>query len=131
MVRKRRKNMPITWFSLKDKTGTASFYATNITLNTTASVPFEYAYRVQVGMDEKGNIVIEPLSKERVIRADLDDYAIQIIAIKKTYSRISSTPLMKRISEALGIELNDSAQKFETTWDEKENILTIHTGKEK
>ncbi len=120
--------MPIQWFSTKEKTGSASFYSTNITLNTIATVPFEYAYRVQVGVDEKGNIVIQPLSKERVLRGDLDEYAIQQIAIKKTYSRISSTTLMKRISEALNIELSDKPMKFETTWNEVENILTIHTG---
>lgn len=123
--------MPITWFSTKEKTGSASFYSTNITLNTIATVPFEYAYRVQVGMDEKGNIVIQPLSKERVLRGDLDEYAIQQIAIKKTYSRISSTTLMKRIAESLNITLSEKPMKFETTWDEVENILTIHTGKEK
>ena len=120
--------MPIQWFSTKEKTGSASFYSTNITLNTIATVPFEYAYRVQVGVDEKGNIVIQPLSKERVLRGDLDEYAIQQIAIKKTYSRISSTTLMKRISEALNIELSDKPMKFETTWNEVDNILTIHTG---
>ena len=120
--------MPIQWFSTKEKTGSASFYSTNITLNTIATVPFEYAYRVQVGVDEKGNIVIQPLSKERVLRGDLDEYAIQQIAIKKTYSRISSTTLMKRISEALNVELSDKPMKFETTWNEVENILTIHTG---
>ena len=123
--------MPITWFSTKEKTGSASFYSTNITLNTIATVPFEYAYRVQVGMDEKGNIVIQPLSKERVLRGDLDEYAIQQIAIKKTYSRISSTTLMKRIAESLNITLGEKPMKFETTWDEVENILTIHTGKER
>ncbi|MCR5079233.1 MAG: hypothetical protein K6B65_04895 [Bacilli bacterium] len=123
--------MPITWFSLKEKVGTASFYGTNITLNTIASIPFADAYRVQVGLDESGNVVIQPLSKDRVIRGDLDEYAIQTIAVKKTYSRISSTPLMKQVGEALGIELSDSPKKYETTWDEKENILTIHTGKEK
>ena len=123
--------MPIQWFSTKEKTGSASFYSTNITLNTIATVPFEYAYRVQVGIDDNGNIVIQPLSKERVLRGDLDEYAIQQIAIKKTYSRISSTVLMKRISTALNITLSDKPLKFETTWDEVENILTVHTGKEK
>ena len=117
--------MGITWFTTKEKAGTASFYKTNITLNTVATVPFEYAYRVQVGLSEEGNIVIQPLSKERVIRGDLDEYAIQSIAIKKTYSRISSTSLMKNIAEALGIELSDNPVKYETSWDEKENILTI------
>ena len=99
-------------------------------MNTIASVPFEYAYRVQVGMDEKGNIVIQPLSKDRVIRGDLDEYAIQTIAVKKTYSRISSTSLMKHIGEALGMTFSDTPMKFETSWDDKENILTIKTGKE-
>ena len=122
--------MEIKWFSTKEKTGSASFYATNITLNTIATVPFEYAYRVQVGMDDKGNIVIQPLSKERVLRGDLDEYAIMQISIKKTYSRISSTPLMKKIAAVLGIALSDKPVKFNTSWNEVDNILTIHTGKE-
>lgn len=121
--------MGITWFTVKEKVGTASFYKTNITLNTVATIPFEYAYRVQVGMNDDGNIVIQPLSKERVIRGDLDEYAIQNIAIKKTYSRISSTPLMKSIAETLGIKLSETPVKFETSWDEKENILTINIKK--
>ena len=123
--------MPIQWFSTEEKVGTASFYSTNITLNTIASVPFEYAYRVQVGMDEDGNVVIRPLTKEKVQSGDLDEYTIQQISIKKTYSRISSTTLMKKISEALNIELSDKPNKFETTWDEVKNILTIHTGSKK
>lgn len=121
--------MEITWFTVKEKVGTASFYKTNITLNTVATVPFEYAYRVQVGMNSDGNIVIQPLSKERVIRGDLDEYAIQSIAIKKTYSRISSTSLMKNIGEVLHLKLSDNPLKFETSWDEKENILTINVKK--
>ena len=121
--------MAITWFSSKEKAGTASFYQTNITLNIVASVPFEYAYRVQVGMSDDGNIVIQPLSKEKVESGDLDEYAIQKIAINKTYSRISSTPLMKSISAALGIEFGDTPKKYLTSWDEVENILTIYTSK--
>ena len=121
--------MPIQWFSSKEKLGTASLYNTNITLNTIASVPFEYAYRVQVGLDEKGNIVIRPLTKEKVQSGDLDEYTILQISVKKTYSRISSTTLMRNISEALQLALAERPVKFETTWDEVKNILTSHTGK--
>ena len=121
--------MAITWFSAKEKNGTASFYSTNITLNIVASVPFEYAYRVQVGMDDDKNIVIQPLSKDRVERGDLDEYAIQKIAVKKTYARISSTSLMKAIGNALGVEFSDVPAKYLTKWDEVENILTIYTSK--
>ena len=122
--------MEIKWFSTKEKTGSASFYNTNITLNTIATVPFEYAYRVQVGLDNHNNIVIQPLSKERVLRGDLDEYAIMQISIRKTYSRISSTPLMKKIGEVLELNLSDKPLKFSTSWNEVDNILTIHTGKE-
>ncbi len=121
--------MTIKWFSSKEKVGSASFYNTNITLNTIASVPFEYAYRVQVGMDEENNVVIQPLPKDKVIRGDLDEYTIYQIAIKKTYSRISSTNLMRKISEVLGVEFNDKPVKFETSWDDDENILIIKTAK--
>ena len=121
--------MAVKWFSAREKSGTASFYNTNITLNIVASVPFEYAYRVQVGIDDDNNIVIQPLSKERVERGDLDEYAIQKISIKKTYARISSTSLMKSIGDALGVEFSDSPMKYLTKWDEVENILTILTSK--
>lgn len=121
--------MNIKWFSSKEKIGSASFYNTNITLNTIASVPFEYAYRVQVGLDEKNNIVIQPLPKDKVMRGDLDEYTIYQIAIKKTYSRISSTSLMKKISEAIGIEFSNEPTKFDTIWDDNENVLIIKTEK--
>lgn len=119
--------MPIQWLSSKEKIGTASLYKTNITLNTIASVPFEFAYRVQVGIDEKGNVVIRPLNKDIVQSGDLDEYTVQQIAVKKTYSRISSTILMNKISEILKITLNDKPNKFETSWSEEDNLLTIHT----
>ncbi len=123
--------MGITWLNAKEREGVASFYSTNITLNTVASVPFEYAYRVQIGIDDQDNVVIQPLSKDRVERGDLDEYAIQKIAIKKSYSRISSTDIMKRIAQTLNITLDETPRRFKTKWDDKENILHIYTGKEK
>lgn len=123
--------MGITWLNAKEREGVASLYSTNITLNTVASVPFEYAYRVQVGIDDQENVVIQPLSKDRVERGDLDEYAIQKIAIKKSYSRISSTDIMKRIAQTLKITLDETPRRFKTKWDDKENILHIYTGKEK
>ena len=94
--------MAIEWFSSDAKNGAASFYSTNITLNTIASVPLESAYRIQVGLDESKNV--------------------------KTYARISSTDLMRKVAKALGIVLDEKPIKYGTTWDVKENILTIHTG---
>ena len=50
----------VQWFNVKAKTGIASLYSSSINLNTTAMYPFEDAYRVQVGLDDDGNIVIQP-----------------------------------------------------------------------
>ena len=121
--------MGITWFSAKERLGQASFYDSNITLNIIASVPFDVAYRVQVGIDDDKNIIIEPISKDRVVRGDLDEYSLLTIQMKKSYSRINSTSLMKNIASSLGIELSKTPIKFDTKWDDDNNQLIILTGK--
>lgn len=120
--------MGITWLSVKSKEGTASLYSTNITLNTIASTPFEYAYRVQIGLDDNKNILIQPINKEKVIRGDMDEYALLKIAVKKTYARISCTEIMKQLGELLKLDYSEEPLKFQTEWDDKENVLIIKTG---
>ena len=115
--------MAIEWFSSETKNGAASFYSSNITLNTIASVPFEKANRIQVGLDDKNNVVIKPVSEE------INENAIYQISIKKTYARISSVSLMKKISKELNIVLDDKPVKYDATWDVTKSILVIHTGK--
>jgi hypothetical protein len=121
--------MKITWFDAKERAGQASLTASYITLNAQASVPFAYAYKVQVGVDEKGNIVVQPLSKERVLRGDLDEYQLQDIALKKSYARICGRELMRSIAKAASLSLDNQAKAYETEWKEAENLLLIKTGK--
>lgn len=123
--------MEIKWFNAKERFGSASLYLTNITLNTVAAVPFEYAYRVQVGIDDKRNVLIHMLSKDNVLRGDLDEYSLLKISVKNTYARISSTEIMKRISDETKIVLSNKPIKYNTSWDDTTNILTIFTGGEK
>lgn len=61
--------MSIHWFEAKEREGQASLTCHYITLNTVASVPFQYAYKVQVGLNEEGNLVIEPLPKKGLSEA--------------------------------------------------------------
>ena len=123
--------MEIKWLSAKEKEGVASFYLTNIDLNMVASVPFQYAYRVQVGIDENNNVVIKPLQKERVLTGDIDEYTLYKICMNKSYSRISSVDLMKNISNILDIKLDKKVPvKVKTRWDEVENVLIIYKDKE-
>ena len=115
----------IKWFNVKAKNGVASLYSNNITLNTTAMYPFEDAHKVQVGLDDNGNIVVQPLSKAVVESGDLDESCLLKLERHKSFARISSTSLMKQIGEVLHISLSKTPVQYETSWDPEENVLTI------
>ena len=115
----------IKWFNVKAKNGVATLYSNNITLNTTAMYPFEDAHRVQVGLDDNGNIVIQPLTKAVVESGDLDESCLLKLERHKSFARISSTSLMKQISDAIGVTLSKEPIRYETSWDSEKNILTI------
>ena len=115
----------IKWFNVKAKNGVASLYSNSITLNTTAMYPFEIAHKVQVGLSDDGNIVIQPLTKAFIETGNLDESCLLKIERHKSFARISSVTLMKQIGEALNIALSNSPVQYETTWDSEENILTI------
>ena len=115
----------ITWLSTKDEIGSASLYASNITLNTVAMNKFVAAYRVMVGIDDNNNIILAPLDKDRVLRGDLKEEQLQKISSKKTYSRISSSSLMKQIGSRLNIAFTSTPIKCETRWDDNNNVLIL------
>lgn len=115
----------ITWLSTKDEIGSASLYASNITLNTVAMNKFVTAYRVMVGIDDNNNIILAPLDKDRVLRGDLKEEQLQKISSKKTYSRISSSSLMRQIGSRLNIAFSSTPIKCETRWDDNNNVLIL------
>ena len=117
----------IKWFNVKDRSGVASLYPNNITLNTAAMSPLDFAYRVQVGLEDNGNIIIKPLTREVVESGVLDECCLLKLEIHKSFARISSALLLKQISEALGLTLTKTPTQFPTTWDSVENILIVNT----
>ena len=117
----------IKWFNVKERNGVASLYNNNITLNTTSMYPLDFAYKVQVGIDEDKSILIKPLSKDVVESGVLDECCLLKLEIHKSFARISSALLMKQISEELGIALSKTPIQFETKWDSVENVLVINT----
>ena len=117
----------IKWFNVKDRNGVASLYPNNITLNTAAMAPLDFAYRVQVGLDDNDNIIIKPLGREVVESGVLDECCLLKLEIHKSFARISSALLLKQISETLGLTLSKTPTQCPTNWDSVENILTINT----
>ena len=121
-----RSEIMIKWFDAKERNGTASLYSNNITLNTTAMYPLDYAFRVLVGVQDDNNIVIKPVSKNEVESGTLDESRLLKLERHKSFARISSSLLMRQISEELKVALSKSATKFETIWDDNENVLVIN-----
>ena len=115
----------IKWFNVKDRNGVASLYNNNITLNTAAMSPLDFAYKVQVGIDDNQNIIIKPLSRDVVESGVLDECCLLKIEFHKSFARISSTQLLKQIAEELKLTLSKSPLQFNTKWDSVENILII------
>ena len=122
--------MAITWFGMKEREGIASFYSNNITLNTVASYPLLDAYRVQVGKDETGRLLIVPVSKEKAESGIYDEYALLPYEVRRSFSRINSATLMRQIESSYGLSFGKNPIKFKTTWDEKKNILYVDLSKE-
>ena len=116
----------IKWFNVKDRTGVATLYSNNITLNTAAMSPLDFAYKVQVGIDENQNIIIKPLSRDVVESGALDECCLLNLEIHKSFARISSALLLKQISEVLNLTLSKTPIRFETNWDSVENILIVN-----
>ena len=125
MLKEEKKAM-IKWFNVKDRSGVASFYPNNITLNTAAMSPLDFAYKVQVGIDENENIIIKPLSRDVVESGALDECCLLKIEFHKSFARISSASLLKQISESFGLELSKTPLQFITNWDSVENVLIIN-----
>ena len=110
--------------------GIASFYANNITLNTVASYPLLDAYRVQVGKDDAGRLLIVPVSKEKAESGVYDEYALLPYEVRRSFSRINSASLLKQIEGSYGLKFGKEPKKFKTTWDEKKNILFVDLSQE-
>ena len=116
----------IKWFNVKERNGVASLYSSNITLNTTAMYPLDTAFKVQVGVRDDGNIIIQPVTKNVVESGVLDESCLLKLESHKSFARISSSLLMKQIAEELGLTLSKTPIRFETIWDSKENILIVN-----
>lgn len=115
----------IKWFDTKERNGTASLYSNNITLNTTAMCPLDYAFRVLVGLREDGNILIKPITKNEVESGTLDETKLLKLERHKSFARISSSILMRQIAEELNLVFSKTACRFSTSWDDNENVLVI------
>lgn len=104
-----------------------SIYETNITLNKPASVHFNHAYSVMLGLDKDGKkLGIKPLSKEDYQRGDIPEEKIYKISLRSSYSRISNKGFVTHLANKLGFDFTQTNMyKFEAKWDSDEKVLVV------
>jgi hypothetical protein len=118
--------MGIKWFNEPPKQSIATLTAGSITLNKPATMYFENAYSVMLGIDlDHHMVVIKSLSKSEAVSHAIPDNKKIRITVRSSYSRITNKAFMDDVAELLGISFGENSIKFPTNWDHKEQVLMI------
>lgn len=118
--------MEINWFNEKPKDCIITLAAGTITLNKPATVYFENAYSVMLGMDRNNQlIVIKPLTKADAMKHDIPENKKYRITVRSSYSRVTNKGFVDEIIEMSGINVLQEAHKFKALWDHKEQLLIV------
>jgi hypothetical protein len=104
-----------------------TLYDSNITLNKGASVHFNSAYSVMLGLDEAGRrLAIRPLNKTEFERGDIPKEKMYRISIRSSYSRISNKTFMRDLGQFLALDFEHQKMfKFYCEWSESDKALIV------
>ncbi|MDD4532255.1 MAG: hypothetical protein PHW22_02350 [Bacilli bacterium] len=123
--------MNISWFNRDKKSGVATIYPTNITINKVISDTISDAYGVLLGIDEKEKLVVlKPVSINKYDEGTIDKNMFFKLSGGKTYSRVSSTDFVNEISSVFALDFSVSPKKFTCIWDKEEKVVIINLSKE-
>lgn len=123
--------MNISWFNKDKKTGIATIYPTNITINKVVSDDIYDAYGVLLGIEkEKKLIVLKPVSINKYDEGTIDKSMFFKLSGGKTYSRVSSTDFVSEISSIFSLDFSSSPKKYTCLWDNEEKLVIINLSKE-
>ena len=119
--------MSFTWASKKPNEGIATLYESNITLNKSASVHFDHAYNVLLGIDHQNKrVAVKPISKQEYERGAIPEEKRHKITVRPSYARVCNKKFMKEVADLAQLELNDNnAYKFKAMWSNQDHALII------
>ncbi|MCK5732322.1 MAG: hypothetical protein KAH13_04835 [Tenericutes bacterium] len=120
------------WASKKPLDELATLYEANITLNKSATVYFEHAYVVLLGLDrDKKLVAVKPITKEEVSMGYIPKEQQHNITVKSSYSRICNKLFIKEVAELMGLKYVEHHQsyKFKVSWNKVEKVLEIDLNK--
>ncbi len=119
--------MSFVWASKKPNEGIATLYETNITLNKSASMHFDHAYSVLLGLDnDLKRVAVKPITKQEIERGTIPEEKRHKITVRPSYARVCNKKFMQEIAKVARLDLrNNNAFKFRTTWSKKDQALII------
>ena len=129
MLAKGVKNMNIAWIN-KEKTSSAvTLYNNNITLSKQAASFFENSYGIAVGFDiENKVLVLKKVTKEEVLKKEIDEDDVYELTIKPSFGRINSKKLIVELSNYLDFDFSKQlSYKFSAKWNNGLKMLIVDT----
>jgi len=123
--------MHFEWFSRSDKESYATIYKTNITINKSGSSSLQSAYAAILGLDYENKLIaIKPIDKEKTEDGTLDKDMVFVLSGGDTYTRISSTDFVSKVSEITSYDYSTGKKKYLCHYDNKDKVLIIDLAKE-
>ena len=118
--------MSFTWFHEKPKEVIVTLASGNITLNKQASLYFEHAYAVMLGVNTETNtIAFKPLNKNVATSNAIPEDQKYKITLKSSYARITNKAFMEEIMALSGLDFQYGPMKFPASWNDKEQVLIV------
>lgn len=121
--------MNIAWI-IKEKTSSAvTLYNNNITLSKQAASFFENSYGIAVGFDiENKVLVLKKVTKEEVLKKEIDEDDVYELTIKPSFGRINSKKLIVELSNYLDFDFSKQlSYKFSAKWNNGLKMLIVDT----
>ncbi len=120
--------MAVTWIKKAEEKGSATLSNSYVVINQMFAEKFSNSYSALLGVDEDNNIFFKPLRLDECESPKYRDSVLLKVNVFNSFVRLGNTANMKIISDLLKVDLGKSGQKYETTWNEKENALVVRTG---
>lgn len=121
--------MNIEWINKEKNISAVTLYSNNITLSKQAATLFEDAYGIAIGFDtEEGNLVMKKVSKEEILKKEVDKDNIYEITMKPSFGRINSKKLIVELEKYLNIDFTiQTSYKFSAKWHTGYKMLIVDT----
>lgn len=118
--------MGIIWFDGEPKEIVVTISELNLTINKPGVQFFESANQIMLGFDEVKKLVfIKPLTKDEVLRGDIDEHMRYNISLTQSYGRIANKAFVTKLDKLFDLGLDEKGMKFKAHWIKNQNMLEV------